>query len=463
MKPIQPTKHFKTTISSCIFYITILISDMFLSCQSVLALPIIQPQIKQDFNITSSPNPVGSGARAMGMGSAFIAVADDATAASWNPAGLSQLKKPEISFALSYFGRREDYSSRKHPEAEGMQKSLNRELNYLSIVYPFKLLETNMIISLNYQRLYDFERDINIDYFSRSKDPSSRSITTTKQKIDFSQEGALKAIGLAYAVEITPYLSMGITFNIWPNRIFGTNGWESDNVVDTAIYGKKIIFNRSKNHNRYHDFTGFNMNIGLLWKANSFLTIGAVIKTPFTASLKHEQLRTSYNRFFPFSRPLKIRENVDLEMPLSYGLGIALRFSDTFTMSFDVYRTEWSEFILEDGSGNRTSPITGKTSHKSHIHATHQVRLGTEYLFILEKTVIPVRCGLFYDPEPSVKHSEDFWGFSVGTGISIGNVILDFAYQFRTGDDVEGGGLGIPETHADVTQHLFMISTIYHF
>ena len=35
----------------------------------------------------ASPNIIGSGARALGMGGAFIAVADDATAASWNPGG----------------------------------------------------------------------------------------------------------------------------------------------------------------------------------------------------------------------------------------------------------------------------------------------------------------------------------------------------------------------------------------
>ena len=45
-------------------------------------------QSEQEFNFGSSPNPVGSGARALGWGSAFIAVADDATAASWNPGGL---------------------------------------------------------------------------------------------------------------------------------------------------------------------------------------------------------------------------------------------------------------------------------------------------------------------------------------------------------------------------------------
>src|SRR6185295_2255925 len=40
---------------------------------------------------------LGSGARAFGMGGAFLARADDATAASWNPAGLSYLRNPEVS------------------------------------------------------------------------------------------------------------------------------------------------------------------------------------------------------------------------------------------------------------------------------------------------------------------------------------------------------------------------------
>ena len=60
--------------------------------------------------IPPSMNPVGSGARALGMGGAFIAVADDATAASWNPGGLIQLETPEVSIVGSYFDSNEDLS-----------------------------------------------------------------------------------------------------------------------------------------------------------------------------------------------------------------------------------------------------------------------------------------------------------------------------------------------------------------
>ena len=42
----------------------------------------------------------------MGLGGAFIAVADDATAVSFNPAGLAQLLKPEASFVGRGFRRR---------------------------------------------------------------------------------------------------------------------------------------------------------------------------------------------------------------------------------------------------------------------------------------------------------------------------------------------------------------------
>ena len=40
---------------------------------------------------------IGVDARAMGMGNAFAAVADDYTATYWNPAGLTMLKQSELS------------------------------------------------------------------------------------------------------------------------------------------------------------------------------------------------------------------------------------------------------------------------------------------------------------------------------------------------------------------------------
>ncbi len=39
----------------------------------------------------------GAGARSLGMGKAFVSIADDATAAYWNPAGLAGISRPELT------------------------------------------------------------------------------------------------------------------------------------------------------------------------------------------------------------------------------------------------------------------------------------------------------------------------------------------------------------------------------
>jgi len=416
--------------------------------------------------ITSSPNPVGSGARAIGMGGAFIAVADDATAASWNPAGLTQLRRPEFSFVYSYNKRFENYSSSSHPEAAGNNHTTMEDLNYLSVVYPFELFQRNMIVSINYQLLYSFDRNLNFNYTTKEKDP----LSVTKEKYDFHQQGTLKTFSPAYCIQVTPHLALGATFNIWTENLFWGNGWNSTTNIKGS-YSEEGIHKYYSTHiyERYSDFSGFNMNLGFLWKVNKLLTLGGVLKTPFKASVKHElkETNTVYEANGTVSPDesshSSMKEDVDIYMPLSYGLGTALRFTDALTISFDVSRTEWSKFVLENSKGERRSPITGELTKKSHVHATTQVRLGGEYLFILTNTVVPVRCGLFYDPEPGQNHQNDFWGCSLGTGVSLGSLILDIAYQFRYGRNVNGEVLDVPGTEADVSQHTFLASAIYHF
>ena len=72
-------------------------------------------------------------------------------------------------------------------------------------------------------------------------------------------------------------------------------------------------------YDRYYDFTGFNMNIGFLWEINRYFTLGGVIKTPFTADIKHQQVITTKTRVpgVPLlKQSVRIDENVDLDMPL---------------------------------------------------------------------------------------------------------------------------------------------------
>src|SRR5947207_15565528 len=83
-------------------------------------------------NFATSPAPVGSGARAQGKAVAFIGVADDATAASHNPAGLVQLQEPEVSVVGSYFVRLERQDVTQPGIRVDNQTFDSADLNYLS-------------------------------------------------------------------------------------------------------------------------------------------------------------------------------------------------------------------------------------------------------------------------------------------------------------------------------------------
>ncbi len=62
-----------------------------------LALSLPAPAAAQEeTRYSEDPLLLGAGARPLGMGSAFVAISDDATAVYWNPAGLERLRRREL-------------------------------------------------------------------------------------------------------------------------------------------------------------------------------------------------------------------------------------------------------------------------------------------------------------------------------------------------------------------------------
>jgi long-subunit fatty acid transport protein len=397
------------------------------------------------------------------MGGAFIAVADDATAASWNPGGLIQLETPEVSFVVNGFRRTEDIEFGRNPDSSGPQPVTGENFNYLSAAMPFTLAGRNMIVSLNYQHLYDFTRRWHVYFPENSPTPLDSD--------EYNEiEGQLSAVGLACAMQVTPTLSFGFTLNFWEDYI-KENGWKkTHHETNTGNVGPGRFYFASDQWDKY-TFKGFNVNLGALWNVNEHLTLGAVFKTPFKARLEHSNSTTAYGYMViggvtvvtqPKATTTFSRKE-ELEMPMSYGIGLAYRFSDVFTVSADIYRTEWQDFILRDNSGKEISPITGRAPDVSDIGPTTQVRFGAEYLFILSKCIVPLRGGIFYDPAPAEGSPDDFFGFSLGSGIAWGRIVFDMAYQYRFANNVGGSILKSLEYSQDMEEHMIYSSLIIHF
>jgi long-subunit fatty acid transport protein len=322
-----------------------------------------------------------------------------------------------------------------------------------------------MEVSLNYQRLYDFRR--NLDYRLELSSTTPLNPTSSEHRT-YNQDGSIGALGLAYAVEITPSISLGLTLNIWTDRLGWQNGWDATySNHSTTTFGATNVIQDTYMTEEYSGFEGVNFNLGALWNINEHFTIGGVFKSPFTGDLHYE----SKQDWASMDEDGNIKEEFHgsyseenkLKMPMSYGIGAAWRFSDAFTMDLDIYRTDWSNYIMINSQGEEYNPIDARPGSESNVKDTTQVRVGGEYLIINpdKAWVIPIRGGIFYDPEPYPDEIKDFYGFSLGSGFGYKRYVFDAAYQFRWGNEVDTGTL-IPTSKADVKQHSFLLSFIFY-
>lgn len=450
---------------------------------------------QQELEISASPTPVGSGARAAGMADAFVAIADDATAASWNPAGLVQLERPELSIVGAWNAVYESFGADWHPEVDSSHLSDNLDLNYLSFVYPLPvlILGRNATVSLNYQRKYDFTRDFTLDYHTASG-RSGGAVFTRFLELEFEQEGGLSTLSPAFAIEITNRLSIGATVNFWRSSLLGDNRWEQKTRQSSfSNFGIINALAASESRERYDDFRGENVTLGLLWAPNDQWSLGVRYDSAFTGTADYRGEFMSWQLTFPGAfRPVisTKRERREVRFPDSLAVGVARRFNDRFTLALDVTRTDWNDFTMKDGSGRRfslvdASPLDNRLT-RPDLDPTITVRLGGEYVFVPSpppvtlKALWSLRGGLFIDQEPATGKPQGFYwpweargdgkpdtfyGVALGAGVQLHRrANIDVAYQLRYGPGVNADFIrGLPGFEEDVVQHRALLSLVWYF
>ena len=523
-------------------------------------------------SIFSAPLPRGSGARALGAAGAFTAVADDATAASWNPAGLIQLERPEVSFML----RETWVVHERHTDSEsfsvGEDNFDDGNLNYLSAVYPFRLADRNFVFSMNYQEAYDFNQTFTADIRAVSsqsrQDTSTRVLTETVHEyivegrveldvvsylatsqrsslnqilsqdmvssLDFDQEGIIDAVTPALAAELTPKLSIGVAVNFYqdsplPGRrirsrilakysgssasgvsitdqlttrgtydyrgvvhfspsgddpdstneyFFGNGTIEPFSATNISTRTDRLtIEGEYEEINRFEDLSGANATLGILWRASRFLSLGASADLPWTAEAT--QTKTIRNQVTTFdqnhTRVMNVTEmeevvkkDVEFEFPLYWSVGALVKASDKLYSSLDLSQTRWSDFSFKAEGEHRINPLNGTLYGQNEVDDCWAVRWGTEYLLVFSKTEIPLRAGLSWEQRSVIGNPDEYWGVSVGSGISLGKdpgkLIIDVAYSYTWGNDVLESL--IPEQKdlkTDVVEQQVYVSGIWHF
>jgi long-subunit fatty acid transport protein len=361
---------------------------------------------------------LGSGARAFGMGGAFLARADDATAASWNPAGLSYLRRPELSivgartsFARGAFGQPSD------------DRLSGYTPDFVAVTYPLQ----SGSIQVSYQRVFSFRG-------TREIERPTRTFTTEGR-------GGFDVIAFGSGWRVGRSLRIGGTVNGW------FNGYSQRRLRRAPGLDTELDLDYDLN-------SGINFNLGAIWSPTDSLNVGVVGKTPFTAILDLRRFRRDTrfeNSGTTVTENRAERSDVLLDLPGAVGLGISWRPTSPLTFSADYTRTFWSQgrirnfFLLNQTPAGSDPPapldyreLPYPTLEDPDQTDTEQIRLGMEAVAIAGRVRVPIRAGLFWDRQyfragDPTGQPPRFEGFTLGTGVSIGPVLLDVAYVRERG------------------------------
>ncbi len=170
----------------------------------VCTLAVTAPLRGQEAPVKIGPTPLQynfapPGARSLGMGASFVGLADDATAAASNPAGLTILTRPEVSAHFSYTS----FELEAPDTVVGIgTKTFSDHVgspSFFSFVYPWKAAA----FSAYYQRSSDFRSHSFFEGLSLTTD--SRIPRYDQVETRFKVE----ILGLAAAVKLGPKVSIG--------------------------------------------------------------------------------------------------------------------------------------------------------------------------------------------------------------------------------------------------------------
>lgn len=407
---------------------------------------------------TNFSSVVGAGARALGMGGAFIAIADDATAASWNPAGLAQLER----FSLSLVSRFDNYRALSPARGDVFSgffmgaeqtQSTFQGLDFASLSLPVRLGRIKLVPQLSFQRAICFNLK-NSNYGVRGIIPYEDFTSGEKYFFqgnfynEITYSGGFDVISFSLGTRILPWLNLGVSVNYWMNGYQGELSRGADggdyyvqNQPEIRIPSDYRVF-----ESRYFDIRGLNFNIGLLVELAENLRFGLVYKTAFSADIDYRNKIQSKDFRFgnENQKSFEAAGSSTLLWPRSFGLGISYRPSDPLTFSLDYTNAGWSRArLLGYQSEGRIRDVyfpTLKDTDSKEIldfqSDAEQIRLGVEFVIFGQEILVPLRLGFFSDYQYYADASGQrvlMTGLTAGLGLKMKKVSFDVALVYQGG------------------------------
>ncbi|HSP17461.1 MAG TPA: hypothetical protein VLV78_22140 [Thermoanaerobaculia bacterium] len=390
------------------------------------------------------------GARSLGMGGAFIGLADDASAAEANPAGLTILRKPEASIEMRQtsiaqrfvtggtfpFVTREDFASRR------------KDVSFASVVMP----TSEGVLAFYYHRPLAFRSAVDLTsrystpvFYMGPDGPVSRDacladpscqehqIYPFSTSVDLSME----TYGVALAHE-WGRVSAGAAVRYHRfSELARTMRRDLDAPDQPMFIVEQTNGGRTLGESSDKDMTFVG---GIRWQLSKKVSLGAVYKdgAKFPAPVSAASA----------SSGMSVIGVTEFHVPAAYGVGTSFRPIPSLTINADAMRVEYSHLtdnflsVIEYGSGGGgIETLQGyRAKDGTELHA------GLEY-FVLAKVPVAIRTGWWHDPAHSIRYDaplvtkhdvaaqilfprgDDEDHYSVGLGLAFPRFQIDAAYD----------------------------------
>ena len=327
------------------------------------------------------------GARSLGMGGAFVGLANDATAAYTNPAGLTQLVQTEVSLE----GRRVDTNSpytsggsaTLNPFAfsgvtVGNVKNSNSSPSFISLVLPrgdwsfafyrHELAKFNTSFSAGGTLLTNFIVD------GAPQEVTPFGATADLHIVDY---------GFAVALKANDRLSIGLDFSYYDFSLTSLRG---------AFFNSSLV-NAVADDGSDH---GLAATLGLRLRFNDQWSAGLAYRVAPKFNYKETvYLPTASGGITPVQTL-----NAQFKVPDVVSVGVSYHPTDQLVVNADLDQVYYSQLT---GKLNSSFDIPASTLDHLNVPNGTEAHVGAEYTFANVSSPLSLRGGIWYDPRHTIQ------------------------------------------------------------
>jgi hypothetical protein len=419
-------------------------------CITLISAPAIQAQFLEDA-LRLDYGMLGSGARSLSMGTAFLPVSDDFSATFYNPAGLAQIREYEISAGLRHTGFRNNTSYLENTKKfTGSSTSLDN----LGIVIPVPTIQGSLTFAIGYNRVNDFTQVSSFEGFN-TNDSIIPDLYLSRREMSYylylsEEDGTTPFTGWLYqlgsqlesgsvnnwsfsgGIEAVPNFFLGTTLNLISGTYKQTFTFEEEDIYD--IYSS---FPNDLEYLYVEDtidarLSGFNALFGGLYNALGILRIGATIRTPTRYSVDESYASRGLSRFTTPDEDGNNTYDDEFDGAIEYNVSSPWKFSTGaavsmigLTVSAALDYQDWTQLEFRNAPN---SILAINRTIREELQPTTNIRLGAEYKFSLMP--LALRGGYIYQPSPyrGAPSELDRQYLTAGVGFQIQDAInLDLA------------------------------------